>query len=85
MKNKLFRNCAFVSLVLFLGFVALYAFVWIADPFPRQIGMAEDYCSLSIGHGKISIAHSWQHSTKTNGPTMGTVAEDGGGNLHITI
>ena len=88
MKNKLFRNCVIISLVIFLGFVALYAFVWIANPNPNpnpKMGEDDDWRSVSIGHGKISIAHSWQHSTKTNGLAMGLNPEDGGGNFHITV
>lgn len=85
MKNNLFRQCACASTVLFFGFVGLYAYVWITDPNPKVSGDSSDWRSVSIGHGKISIAHSWQHSTHTNGPAMGLIAEDGGGNLHITV
>jgi hypothetical protein len=53
MKKKIFRTCLYVSAVLFLGFIGLYVYVWVAP----EINGGWDWHSISIGHGKISIAH----------------------------
>jgi hypothetical protein len=82
--NKLSRNCVSVSVVLFFGFIGLYVYVWVADPNPKE-SPSLDWRSVSIGHWKITIAHSLVPSTRTNGPAMLTYPYDGGGNLHITI
>jgi hypothetical protein len=82
MKNKLFRNCAYISAILFLAFVGLYTYILVFNPNPSS---DDDWRSVSIGHGTISTAHSRQISTDTNRPGMLIYPEDGGGNFHFTV
>lgn len=85
MKNKLFRNCVYASTILFLGFIGLYVYVWFSDFNPDNSESGVGWRSISIGHGAISIAHSNQNSTRTNGQAMFICPEDGGGNFHFTV
>jgi hypothetical protein len=71
MKNKLFRNCAYVSGLLFLGFIGLYAYVWIEDPNPQSI--------------RITIGSNIKPLNGTNGLSTGTFVFDGGGSLHFAV
>jgi len=74
MKNKILKNCAYISAVLFFGFVGLYLYVWIAP----EINGGSDWHSLSIGHGKVSIVNpAMPDSTK--------FWEDGGTSFHISV
>jgi hypothetical protein len=72
MKRQFFRNCAYLSTVLFLGFVGLYAYVWIDDPNPKVSGAGIHWSYISIGHTTKSL-------TGTNGPTTGTYIYDDSG------
>jgi hypothetical protein len=55
MKNKLFRNCAYASTALFLGFVALCAYAWVATPHPQAGESDIHWSSASLGN-KFHIA-----------------------------
>ena len=79
MKSKLFRKCSYFSTFLLLGFIGLYVYILACTP------NSNEWTSVSIGHGKVSIAHSRQPSTRTNDPSMLTYPEDGGGNFHFAI
>lgn len=72
MKKKKFKICAYISAVLFFGFIGLCVYVLIFNP------NADNWSSVSIGHGKVSIVHpAMPDSTK--------FWEDGGGSFHVSI
>ena len=72
MKNKLLRNCAYVSTVFFLGFLGLFVYVWIEDPNPKVSGEGIHWSYISIGHATKPL-------TGTNGPATGTYIYDDNG------
>ena len=84
MKKNLFEICASVSTILFLGYVTLCLYVWLANSNPTD-SVVEDWRSLSIGGNGIKIAHSIRLSTKQNGSAMQIYPYDGGNNFHIAV
>ncbi len=85
-KKKLFKFCACGSGLLLLGFVCLYACVWIADPSSVETPSGQsDWRSISVGRWKILTAHSLQASREKDRPGMLTYLEDGGTNVHFSL
>jgi hypothetical protein len=55
MKSRLFRNCAYISTVLFLVFVALFAYVWFVSP-----NSSADWSYFSLGKDiHIAVTKKW--------------------------
>ena len=87
MKNKLFRNCARVSTVLFIVFIGLYIYAWIFD---------QSFLHIPLGKASIAV-HKYEsgqviffngpypNATTTLGPTDTETFWEGYGIYHRVI
>ncbi|MGA3266089.1 MAG: hypothetical protein ABSE16_04625 [Verrucomicrobiota bacterium] len=60
MKNRLYKNCAYASTVLFCGFAGLLAYAWLATSNPRADESGIHWSSASLGSNlHVAVTSNW--------------------------
>jgi hypothetical protein len=59
MKNKIFKNCVYISTAIFIGFLILYLYAEIIDPHSNIVTTPMSCPHISFGSLNVTVTKDW--------------------------